>query len=76
MLKLFHKVFEFYIKRDELSKFQISFYDLNQSILNITKYCDKDIVSAKQINVKRVSSLAYLLIFSVVRNLQEGCIEL
>ena len=63
------------MKRAELSKFQISFYYFSQSICNITKYYDRDIVSAKQIKVKRVSSLAYLLIFSVIRNLREGCTE-
>ena len=40
--------------------------------VNITKYCE---VSAKYIKEKRVSSLAYLLIFSAIGNLQEGCTE-
>ena len=29
VLKLFHKIFEFQMKRAELSKFQISFYDIS-----------------------------------------------
>ena len=36
-LKLFHKIFEFRIKRAELSKFQISFYDFSQSICKYYK---------------------------------------
>ena len=43
--------------------------------VNITNHCDRDIVSAKQIKVKTISFLAYLPIFSVIRNIQEGSTE-
>ena len=37
VLKLFHKIFEFHMKRAELSKSQISFYEFSQSICKYYK---------------------------------------